>query len=214
MNIRHIIFDWDGTLAMTLHVWMSGFQYALANQNTTMSESQIVSILFPGGSVAREHCLEVDIEALFTDTRIFVRERLGQVPLYSYAHTLLNSLVSKNIALSLVSSSTHDILEKGLHTQNVTHFFQSILSGCDVEKRKPHPEAFLKTLTQTGFSKEETLVVGDSKVDILAGKAAGIATCLFTPSENKRFYDFDLLSELSPDFKVTSLQDIETLFSK
>ena len=36
----------------------------------------------------------------------------------------------------------------------------------------------------------ETLIVGDSHVDILAGQAVGCQTCWFAPDVNDVFHDF------------------------
>ena len=51
------------------------------------------------------------------------------------------------------------------------------MSADTVTHAKPHPEPVLTTLRQTGFKKDEALVVGDTSFDILMGKGAGVHTC-------------------------------------
>ena len=49
--------------------------------------------------------------------------------------------------------------------------------------------------------------LGDAENDILAAKAAGLASCLFLPSENKIFYNFDKLKETNPTYCIELLKD-------
>jgi phosphoglycolate phosphatase-like HAD superfamily hydrolase len=45
--------------------------------------------------------------------------------------------------------------------------------------KKPHPAAFEAILKTHELPREETLTVGDRDIDILAGRASGLFTCLF-----------------------------------
>jgi phosphoglycolate phosphatase-like HAD superfamily hydrolase len=49
--------------------------------------------------------------------------------------------------------------------------------------------------------------LGDAENDILAAKAAGLASCLFLPSENKIFYNFDKLKETNHTYCIELLKD-------
>jgi phosphoglycolate phosphatase-like HAD superfamily hydrolase len=54
--------------------------------------------------------------------------------------------------------------------------FDGIVGREDVEIRKPHPEPVLKCLGHLGLAPQETVYIGDSPIDIQAGKAAGSYT--------------------------------------
>lgn len=56
-----------------------------------------------------------------------------------------------------------------------------------------------------GADARDTLVIGDSHVDILAGKSAGCQTCLFAPSQNALFHNFDHLKSMNADFVIGHL---------
>jgi phosphoglycolate phosphatase-like HAD superfamily hydrolase len=45
--------------------------------------------------------------------------------------------------------------------------------------RKPDPAAFVAALERHALPREGTMTVGDRDIDILAGQAAGVVTCLF-----------------------------------
>jgi phosphoglycolate phosphatase len=55
--------------------------------------------------------------------------------------------------------------------------FSIILGGDSVQQRKPHPEALIKAMEFCRVSPSQAAMIGDSAVDIEAGKAAGVITC-------------------------------------
>ena len=87
-------------------------------------------------------------------------------------------------------------------------YFESIVAGDDIMKHKPHPEVFIQTMEKLTIVPEETLIIGDSKVDIEAGKAVGMYTCLFTPKKNEIFYDFEDLLTSNPDFRIRKQKEL------
>lgn len=121
---------------------------------------------------------------------------------------VLEKAVASDIRLALASSSTRKMLEKGLSVKGLEDYFASIVAGDDVVRHKPHPEAFMQTTEKLGILPEETMIVGDSKVDIEVGKAMGMHTCLFTPKENELFYDFEDLRRSGPDLCITKQEQL------
>jgi len=55
-------------------------------------------------------------------------------------------------------------------------YFKAIVTALDVKKPKPYPDALLKGAERLGVPVDECAVVGDSIVDIHAGKSAGART--------------------------------------
>jgi pyrophosphatase PpaX len=71
-------------------------------------------------------------------------------------------------------------------------------------QHKPHPEPVLAALSRLGAKSGEGLMVGDSELDIEAGRAAGVATCAVTYG----FRPVWLLRELRPDFLISNIRDL------
>src|SRR5262249_16303869 len=59
----------------------------------------------------------------------------------------------------------------------LAEFFVCIYGGNSFATKKPDPEGALTILRETGCSAEETLLVGDSGVDIASGRKAQLWTC-------------------------------------
>lgn len=208
MSINTIIFDWDGTLGMTLHLWLAGYQHGLQQQGHAMEESTIVRDLFYDHDRAPDKVPDVDFAKLVRDAKAHLHDNLPNLILYTHAKQTLENLAEAGITLTLVTSSPRNLLERGLAQHGLAACFTSIIAGDDVDYHKPHPEPFHKTLKAIEATPEKTLIIGDSHVDILAGKAAGTRTCLFTPQENALFYDFDILRATDPDINIDSLDQL------
>jgi HAD superfamily hydrolase (TIGR01509 family) len=52
-------------------------------------------------------------------------------------------------------------------------FFRAVLTGGEVKNGKPHPEIVYKGCAALGITPREALLIGDSSLDLRAGRAAG-----------------------------------------
>jgi phosphoglycolate phosphatase len=82
------------------------------------------------------------------------------------------------------------------------HFFR-VYGGNSFEKKKPNPVGIETLLRETGARKEQTVMVGDSAVDVQTARNAGISCCGVT-------YGFqpESLSEDPPDFLIERMDQI------
>jgi phosphoglycolate phosphatase len=78
---------------------------------------------------------------------------------------------------AVVSNKPEGFSRRILEGLGVTKKFCVILGGDSARNRKPDPESLLKAMSLCGESPAETVMVGDSAVDIEAGQAAGVITC-------------------------------------
>jgi phosphoglycolate phosphatase-like HAD superfamily hydrolase len=90
-------------------------------------------------------------------------------------------------------------------------YFDFIISADDVTSPKPHPEAVLMAIDKLQIIANDTLLVGDSKSDILMGKAAGSKTVLFTRKEYDLFYSFEELKKTNPDYIIFNLSQLKKI---
>ncbi len=68
-----------------------------------------------------------------------------------------------------------------LAVNDMTDYFAGCLASDDGYPKKPDPAAFEAILKGHNSKREETIAVGDRDIDVLAGQAAGVSTCLFDP---------------------------------
>ena len=86
-------------------------------------------------------------------------------------------------------------------------FFVQVYGGNSFETKKPDPLGVETLLKETGVPAKQAMIVGDSAVDVLTGRNAGIATCGVT-------YGFapHTLCEVPPDVTTDSPEDLGELF--
>jgi phosphoglycolate phosphatase len=86
-------------------------------------------------------------------------------------------------------------------------FFVRVYGGNSFETKKPDPLGVHTLLKETAVPAQNAMIVGDSAVDILTGRNAGITTCGVT-------YGFapHTLCEVPPDITVQSPKELGELF--
>ena len=86
-------------------------------------------------------------------------------------------------------------------------FFVRVYGGNSFETKKPDPLGVRTLLKETATALEQAMIVGDSSIDVLTGRNAGIATCGVT-------YGFapHTLCEAPPDVTVNSPHELAELF--
>lgn len=87
-------------------------------------------------------------------------------------------------------------------------FFIHVYGGNTFPTKKPDPQGARALLKETHTAPEQTLMIGDSSIDVLTGRAASLWTCGVT-------YGFapQSLSLAPPDVLVDSPQDLAQLLS-
>ncbi|HHB82054.1 MAG TPA: HAD family hydrolase [Devosia sp.] len=211
MTINSIIFDWDGTLGKTLHLWVAGYHRGMENQGHTFSDAEIVRDFFYEHDKGQEKFPHIDFSRLVNDAYAHLHEELPKLELYEAADETLAKLTEKGTELALVTSSPREILFRGMGAHNLEKYFSSIIAGDEAKVHKPHPAPFIKTMENTGMRAHDTLIIGDAGTDIVAGKAAGMKTCVFAPEENLLFHSPENLAAAGADFMIEKLMELVEL---
>jgi len=73
-----------------------------------------------------------------------------------------------------ISTNRSDTMNRVLLDHGLEVYFDLVISSLDVKHPKPHPESLIKILNHFSLSPHEAIYVGDSEIDELAAKAAGI----------------------------------------
>jgi phosphoglycolate phosphatase len=89
----------------------------------------------------------------------------------------------------------------------LAQFFTRIYGGNSFDTKKPDPLGVHTILKETGVSRGDALMVGDSSIDVLTGRNAGLATCGVT-------YGFapHSFAALQPDVTVDTPEELGELF--
>ena len=124
---------------------------------------------------------------------------------------LLRKIKSSGRRLALFTGVEKAMMEYTLNPFGLSEFFQVRITADDVQKSKPDPEGINLALRRTEADAKESMYVGDSPADIVAGRRAGVLTgaALWSP-ENRG----DPTTE-HPDYEFRSIQQLsDFLFPK
>nr|WP_321483676.1 HAD-IA family hydrolase [uncultured Cohaesibacter sp.] len=208
MSVSNIIFDWDGTLAKTLDLWLAGYQVAFERRGHKFDAKTIVSEFFHNHHEVPERYPDLEFPIIAEETRSYVFAALSSVELYDGVFEVLSGLAQQEKTVTLVTSSSRHLLEKALASKELQNYFSSIIAGDDGFGHKPSTQPFEETIKRIDASPESTAIVGDTHVDIQAGQSLGCKTCWFAPLHNGLFHDFDCIRKLSPDHEISDLREL------
>jgi phosphoglycolate phosphatase len=86
-----------------------------------------------------------------------------------------------------------------------TPLFDEVVGGDNPRGRKPAPDALLAMMAAAGVTAAQTLMVGDSKVDLETARRAGVRCCLVSFG-----YGFESVDK-APIEGETIVKDVATL---
>ena len=186
--IRGIIFDVDGTTLNTLNDLYVSFNQALKEFGLpARSKDEIRMGVGSGFKVLVDRCTPPDTSE---ELKQKLGVRYGEIYSENYRKTtvpydgireLLQTLRDRNIALA-ISSNKSDRFVKGLAEKNFPDIeFVEVMGAREGFPHKPDPRGAKFIIEKMGLEKEEVMYVGDSDIDILTGKNAGVKTvgCLW-----------------------------------
>lgn len=78
--------------------------------------------------------------------------------------------------MAVVSARDDSSTRAFLNQFELTGYFQEIVTAITAEHTKPYPDPIIYAAKKMGVKPEECLMIGDTTVDIRAGKAAGAQT--------------------------------------
>jgi phosphoglycolate phosphatase len=105
--------------------------------------------------------------------------------------------------MAVLTNKPLDMTRAILSGLSLDRYFVDVVGGDGVDGKKPQPDGLLRIMRTHGASPGETLMVGDSRNDVLAGKNAGARTCGVTYGLGT-----DGFASLPPDFTVGRFPDL------
>jgi HAD superfamily hydrolase (TIGR01509 family) len=189
--LKAIIFDVDGTLVHSVRCSEASLIEPFAEHGVTVKNVDFTPFIgacekLAIESIAAEHGLSLDPDAaLARKNQHYHRLSAEMIEIIPGTHAFMQRCREQGLQLALASSATTRRLEINLEVLELKRGdFASVLSGEDVEKRKPDPELFLTSARNMNVEPRECLVVEDALTGIAAACAAGCPCLALTTSFN------------------------------
>ncbi len=185
-SCRLFLFDLDGTLVDSREDIVRAVNAAMTRMSLPApSPAEVIRFVGDGMEPLIQRLLlkitgvEPDLSQISTGVRLMLEEYrnhlIGTTSLYPGVRETLDAI--QGAKMGLISNKQEELCRRVLAAFGLTDRFCVVLGGDSLPQRKPDPAPLLHAMSRCGIPPAETVMVGDSVADILAGKAAGVSTC-------------------------------------
>jgi len=220
MVINCVIFDLDGVLVDSIMAWIEAYKKTFKKFGldfpgleklkitTWATDREIIDRFLLRDFENREEKIQQIERYLFTTMERFILT--AWIKQQEGSKELLGALRQRNKKLAIVTNSDRRLVDRIVHRFELHKFFDVIVTKDDVRMAKPHPEPILEAAKKLGCKPNAILYIGDSEVDMIAGKAAGVMTAMFKPLTRKESSE----PQTTPDYILNKLEEILPLLEK
>lgn len=183
---RLVMFDLDGTLVDSVPDLAAAVDAMLLSlgrspagseqvRNWVGNGARVLVRRALAGDLQHEGVAEADAEQALEVFLAAYANSHGLSAIYPGVRETLKWLKQQGIEMALITNKPERFVGPLLDDLRIGRYFRWIIGGDTLPQQKPDPTALLHVLKMAGVSPGEALFVGDSRSDVLAAKAAGVA---------------------------------------
>lgn len=124
--------------------------------------------------------------------------------LYPNVQQTLQQLQRKGVAMAVITNKPSQFLPELFERFGLSDYFNWVVGGDSLPQQKPDPAGLLWVMDKAGVEPGQSLFVGDSKNDIQAARAAGVACVAMSYGYNHG----QPVAEHDPDLVIDDLQQL------
>lgn len=210
-TINHISFDLDGTIIDSFNTIYKSTIKALRelNINNIVPEKEFYNRI-------GLHFIDIfkDLEIPVNDFEEFIGiyknyyfEFINDSKPFEGAEEVLSFLNENNIQVSLLTTKTQDQADKIIDYFNYRKYFSFVMGRRDNIPNKPSPEPLLFICRNIKTDIANTIMIGDTELDIQCGKNAGAKTCAAAYG----YRPISILKNENPDFILNGIKELKNI---
>lgn len=216
--IQGVIFDMDGVLVDNRDVHIEAFELFSRRHGVQMrrerltemfgrGNDEILPMVWPQEALAGQdiRALSRQKEAIYRD---LFRERIKPV---NGLVEFLKQLKARGLKTAVGSSGSTENVDFVVDTLAIRAYFDTIVNGDMVTRRKPDPEIYTLAISKLGLRPEECVVIEDAPPGIEAAHGAKAKVAVLTttfPKERFATIDYNLIAG---DFTKLSIDALAAL---
>ena len=215
MKYKAILFDMDGVLIESEFLMRHAAIQALAEYGieakhedfrefTGMGEDKFV------GGVAEKygHTYTFDMKEKAYDYFGQQVKEMAEVP--RGVKEMLEALHAKGLVMAVCSAADLRKVKYNIKAIGVDeHIFSALVTGSDVERKKPFPDIYLEGARRVGIDPKDCLVVEDAVSGIQAAHAAGMDAVGVPTTFSKE----ELAERVHPEYLLNEIKELTDLFN-
>ncbi len=177
-RIEGVVFDVDGTIIDTFEHIVRAFEVVLPEYGALADREAIAAVI---GRTLRQ-CYEVLHPSGDHDVMAARHHEVQQAPnmydlitIYDGFTDVLDTLADASIKSAVLTNRSRISLDLIFSHLGIQDKFDVVVTPQDVTTPKPDPEGLLLVSKKLKLPPASLAIVGDTEIDILAGKKAGVA---------------------------------------
>ena len=221
LKVDAVMFDLDGTLINSPGIYIEILEIAFNKLGIpTVSKASIRDAMkngefdwgcvLPKYMIPRKDELIIKVREIIDD--IYPQKLRQKVKLLPGVRKILNDIHQCEIKIGLVTSTPASYMPEKLipfKKAGVDDIFDLIITADDVQNKKPAADPLIDCAKRLDVAVTNSVYVGDARVDIIAGKAAGMKTIGVLSG----FDDYDALNRFEPDAILNSVAELNDVIN-
>ena len=212
-RIKLVVFDLDGTITMSHESIYKSTVQALKKFDlpSDFSEEEFYKMIgrhfqdiFDTFNIVVD-----DLEEFINVYKSFYFDYIDATKIYPGFDDVMNLLKENKIKTALLTTKGQDQAEKILDHFNLTPKFDYIMGRRLGMGHKRSPEPLLYICNELDVEPENTLMIGDSEMDIQCAHNAGAVSCGVTFGYRTR----ELLVKENPHFIIDNFVEVKNIFN-
>jgi len=217
-KVRVLCFDVDGTLSDTddyyadkFSAWLRRMPRFLMRDPDRAARRLVMWVESPGNALlGLSDTIGLD-GPIITLIDFIYRHRKKKWRQFLIVPGVLDMLtrLQGHYPMVIVSARDEDSTMTFLQEFDLVKYFDVVISALSAKHTKPYPDPILLAAQKMGVAPEACLMIGDTTVDVRAGKAAGAQTisvlCGFGEEDELRRKNPDLILQSAADLADTLL---------
>jgi phosphoglycolate phosphatase len=182
--IRLAVFDLDGTLVDSRRDLATAANALVAELGgTPLTETGVGAMVGEGaGVLVRRALLSSGLDpetpgALERFLDLYDEHLLDTTTIYDGTREMLDGLLPK-VPLAVLTNKPQYPTDRIIDALDLRRYFRVVIGGDSSHGRKPDPAGLLYVARAFGVMPGETLMVGDSPIDVETGRRAGTQLCV------------------------------------
>lgn len=212
MPIEHICFDLDGTLVKSNTTIYKATLKTLLELNivTGLPEEKFNDMI---GMHFIDMFNELNITVPDFDEFMKIYKEvyfdfIDESELYPFVQETLSLFNKrKELKVSLLTTKSQDQAEKIVRHFDLYKYFDFVMGRREGIPHKPSAEPFLFVCKNLKVPANNSMIIGDTELDIQSGKSAGAVTCAVSYGYRTR----ENLKKYNPDFLIDNLRKLNSI---
>jgi len=208
-KIEAIIFDMDGTLVESEHIWAYAKQKIAEDEGVKISTDELEKFIGRGLNDFIDEIIMPENAEHSTRLNQKIQEKAlenykSNINVIDGAIDLLKAFKSAGMRMAICSSGPMEAIKSSLSALNASEMIDVIVSGETLSIGKPDPLPYLHTLMKLKLEPSEVIVFEDTISGLKSASSAGIQTIIVgNQAKTQEFNNAILIEPYLKNFNLT-----------